>query len=150
MVNVHASGGRAMLEAARNAADQAARAPLLIAVTVLTSLSDDDLPSIGWARPAQEQAILLARLAAACGLDGVVSSPHEAAGIKRATRAGFLTVTPGIRAVEDDQGDQSRVMTPERARAAGADHLVIGRPITQAANPLARLTAIVAALNARA
>jgi orotidine-5'-phosphate decarboxylase len=149
MVNVHASGGSAMLEAARDAASTAARPPLLIAVTVLTSLKDEDMPAIGWQPSAAAQAITLARLACNCGLDGVVASAHEVRAIKAATRPDFLAVTPGIRAPEDDVGDQARVMTPQNAQAEGADYLVIGRPITQSDNPALRLASLHATLAQR-
>lgn len=142
MVNVHASGGKAMLQAARAAADAAERPPLLIAVTVLTSLGDGDLPAIGWQGTASSNAGRLATLAQECGVDGVVCSAHEAALVKQITRADFVTVTPGIRMVEDATGDQTRVMTPEKARANGADYLVIGRPVTQARDPRAKLMQI--------
>jgi orotidine-5'-phosphate decarboxylase len=142
MVNVHASGGRAMLQAARAALPATADRPILIAVTVLTSLADADLGALGWQCTAAEQALRLATLAHQEGLDGVVCSAHEVASIKAATSASFLTVTPGIRAEGDALGDQVRVMTPAQARAAGADYLVMGRPITQAPDPALRLAEI--------
>lgn len=147
MLNVHAGGGGAMLEAAREAVQRAAReasrpTPLLIAVTVLTSLSDADLSAIGVDSPAEQQAKRLARLAKSSGLDGVVCSPQEAATLRAACGADFKLVTPGIRLGGEKSDDQSRIATPESAIAAGADYLVIGRPITQSTDPHAALAAI--------
>jgi orotidine-5'-phosphate decarboxylase len=144
MLNVHASGGPAMLDAARQGVDKAARetgqrAPLLIGVTVLTSLSDDDLAAVGVHDSAQAQALRLARLAQAHGLDGVVCSPQEVAALRSATGAGFTLVTPGIRPIDAARDDQTRIATPERAVTAGSDYLVIGRPITQAPDASAAL-----------
>jgi orotidine-5'-phosphate decarboxylase len=148
MVNVHASGGEKMLRAAREAIDasapDAAQRPLLIAVTVLTSMTREDLAGIGLDVAPRRQALRLARLAAACGLDGVVCSALEATEIKAACGVDFRCVTPGIRPAGSDAGDQARVMTPAQAIAAGADDLVIGRPITAAADPAAALAGIVA------
>jgi orotidine-5'-phosphate decarboxylase len=151
MLNVHAAGGRAMLEAARDAvattAAQTGRArPLLIAVTVLTSLTDADMKATGVGAVTADQALRLARLTASCGLDGVVSSAVEAPAMRAALGAGFRIVTPGIRPAGSGQDDQARIVTPEAAVAKGADYLVIGRPITQAADPLAALSAINASL----
>ena len=146
MVNVHASGGTTMLRAAREAVDTAApdpaRRPLLIAVTVLTSMSREDLAGIGLDLEPREQALRLAQLAAACGIDGVVCSAQEAAAIKAACGSHFRCVTPGIRPAGSAAGDQARIMTPAAAIAAGADDLVIGRPITGAEDPAAALAAI--------
>jgi orotidine-5'-phosphate decarboxylase len=155
MLNVHAAGGRAMLDAARDAvartAVEAGRPrPLLIAVTVLTSLSDADLAATGIDRTAADQALQLARLTAACGLDGVVSSAVEAPALRAALGPGFKLVTPGIRPAGSRSDDQARIITPEAALANGADYLVIGRPITQAPDPLAALAAINASLGVRA
>jgi orotidine-5'-phosphate decarboxylase len=154
MLNVHAAGGRAMLEAARDAvagaaADRGTPPPLLIAVTVLTSLTDADLDATGVPRGAARQALALAQLTAACGLDGVVCSALEAPALRAALPAGFALVTPGIRPAGSAKDDQARIITPEAAVANGADYLVIGRPITQARDPLAALTAINATLGAR-
>lgn len=135
MVNVHASGGREMLTAARQAIDDSTHKPLLIAVTILTSLSQDAINEIGFQRPLAEQAQHLARLSYQCGIDGVVCSAQEAALIKQVTSPNFLTVTPGIRLSVDKIDDQTRIMTPSTALANGADYLVIGRPITQAEYP---------------
>lgn len=147
MLNVHASGGAAMMAAAREAVEHAAREarverPLVIAVTVLTSLTAADLSAIGVAASPEVQVLRLARLAKAQGLDGVVCSAREAAALKRALGRDFLLVTPGIRPPGTGAQDQARVMTPSDAIAAGADYLVIGRPITQATDPAAALDAI--------
>jgi len=150
MLNVHASGGRAMLTAARAALAPLARRPLLIAVTVLTSLDDRALLDLGIAEGAAAHAARLARLAADCGIDGVVCSPWEAGAIKAAHGPGFLAVTPGIRLTGGDAHDQARIATPEAAVLAGADYLVVGRPITQAADPGAALRAINQSIGTRA
>ena len=147
MLNVHATGGRAMLVAAREsvartAAERSTPRPILLAVTVLTSLGADDMAEIGFAEAPQGLALRLARLSADCGLDGVVCSAVEAPALRRALGAGFKLVTPGIRPVGTAAGDQSRIVTPEAAIANGADYLVIGRPITQAADPVAELARI--------
>jgi len=143
MVNVHASGGEAMMRAAREAVDSAASpAPLLIGVTILTSLADADLARVGFAGTAADNAERLARLANECGLDGVVCSAEEAPRLRGATAPGFLLVTPGIRLESDARGDQSRVVTPVEAVRRGADYLVIGRPVTQSKDPAATLAAI--------
>jgi orotidine-5'-phosphate decarboxylase len=142
MLNVHASGGEAMMRAAREAVAGAARPPLVIAVTILTSLADADLEQVGFAGSAADNAVRLARLARASGLDGVVCSAQEAARLRAATGADFLLVTPGIRLAGDARGDQARVVTPVDATRAGADYLVIGRPITAAADPVATLESI--------
>lgn len=146
MVNVHASGGRAMLEAAREALEKTAQRPLLTAVTVLTSLDAAALAEIGYAAPPAAQVEKLARLAKAAGVDGVVCSPQEITIVKAACGKAFLTVTPGIRPAGASADDQSRIATPAAAVAAGTDYLVIGRPITQAADPAAALVAINAEL----
>ena len=142
MLNVHASGGEAMMRAAREAVDASALRPLLIAVTVLTSLADAELARVGFTGTAADNAERLARLAQASGMDGVVCSAEEAPRLRRATGAGFLLVTPGIRLESDARGDQARVVTPAQAVRNGADYLVIGRPITGAADPVAALGAI--------
>ena len=135
MLTVHAAGGSAMLRAAMEAARQAPKLPLVLAVTVLTSLSDDDLHEIGVAGRTQDHALVLATLAQNCGCGGVVASPHEARVIRNDLGGGFVIVTPGIRPAGAAKADQSRVNTPVQAIAAGADYLVVGRPITQAADP---------------
>ncbi|MEO8137491.1 MAG: orotidine-5'-phosphate decarboxylase [Betaproteobacteria bacterium] len=142
MMNVHASGGRAMLGAAHDALASFRQPPRLIGVTVLTSLDDAALAELGIAEGAARHAARLARLAAEAGLDGVVCSAWEAAAIKAAHGARFLAVTPGIRLAAGDAHDQARVATPEAAVEAGADFLVIGRAITHAADPLAVLQRI--------
>ncbi|HJQ64423.1 MAG TPA: orotidine-5'-phosphate decarboxylase [Burkholderiales bacterium] len=139
MINVHASGGRGMLQAARDALAHDTQPPLLIAVTVLTSLNAGDLTEIGIAGSPMEAASRLARLAQSCGLDGVVCSAHEALSFRRELGAGFCLVTPGIRLAGAGHDDQQRVMTPRAAIESGADYLVIGRPITLARDPLAVL-----------
>ncbi len=140
ILNVHAAGGRAMMAAARQAAEDEAEAlgvprPLVIAVTVLTSLDDADLAATGGIPPVAAQAVRLARLARNCGLDGVVCSPREIAPIREACGPDFTLVVPGIRPAGAAKGDQKRTMTPTEALAAGADWLVVGRPITEAADP---------------
>ena len=142
MLNIHASGGRAMMEAARNAVRDIAPKPLLIGVTVLTSLGDASLREAGVDEGAAAHADRLAKLTKDSGLDGVVCSPWEATAIKSAHGARFLAVTPGIRLEQGDAHDQVRIATPDAARRAGADYLVIGRPITQAADPHATLRQI--------
>jgi orotidine-5'-phosphate decarboxylase len=142
IVNVHASGGQAMMQAAAEAAREAAEdaevpRPLVLAVTVLTSLNDDDLAAVGQAGPASDQVLRLARLAQESGLDGVVCSPQEIAALRRACDPAFVLVVPGIRPDWAARDDQKRVMTPAEAQAAGADYLVIGRPITGAEDPAA-------------
>jgi orotidine-5'-phosphate decarboxylase len=151
MLNVHASGGRAMLRAAREAVNTTAsaagrRTPLLIGVTVLTSLTDHDLREVGHASTVIDEVSALAKLTKACGLDGVVCSAHEASSLRAQYDRSFKLVTPGIRLAGSDRDDQARTVTPEVAIHAGADYLVIGRPITQAADPLAALRAINASL----
>jgi orotidine-5'-phosphate decarboxylase len=142
MLNLHASGGRRMMEAARERLAARQGSPLLIAVTVLTSLDAADLAAVGCPGDPQERVLGLARLAQAAGLDGVVCSPREAAPVRAALGPGFRLVTPGVRPAGAAVGDQKRVMTPGEAIAAGADYLVIGRPITGAADPLQALIEI--------
>ncbi len=136
MTNVHAQGGPAMLEAAVKALDgYGSDKPLLIAVTVLTSFDEATLKAIGVLHSLKQQVLHLATLAKNAGLAGVVSSAQEAQFIKKELGSSFLTVTPGIRLQSDDKNDQQRIMTPEQALREGSDYLVIGRSITQAANP---------------
>lgn len=143
MVNVHASGGSRMMTAAREAVDKAARRPRLIAVTVLTSMQDDDLVELGVTGvSAGEQALRLAALAQRCGLDGVVCSAREAGAMRARFGAGFQLVTPGIRPADAATDDQARVATPAAAMQAGSTYLVIGRPITRAQDPVAALREI--------
>ena len=142
MLNVHALGGRTMMQAAREAVEKSARRPLLIGVTVLTSHSAADLNEIGLGGEPESQVLRLARLAKQSGLDGVVCSAQEATRLRVDLGRDFCLVTPGIRPAGSAAGDQQRIMTPAQALAAGAHYLVIGRPITQAPDPLAVLTAI--------
>jgi orotidine-5'-phosphate decarboxylase len=153
MLNVHASGGPAMLAAAREAVTRAASErgeapPLLIAVTVLTSLSAQDLAAVGVADAPGRQALRLARLAQQHRLDGVVCSAQEAAALRSACGAQFKLVTPGIRLPDAAADDQARIATPESAVRAGADFLVIGRPVTQSRDPRATLAAIATSIGA--
>lgn len=143
MVNVHASGGEKMMTACRDRLESFGKdRPLLIAVTVLTSMGADDLAGIGITDSPEAQVSRLATLTRNCGLDGVVCSAQEAPALKAEQGADFKLVTPGIRPLSADKGDQQRIMTPTDALKAGSDYLVIGRPITQAADPLAALEAI--------
>ncbi len=155
MLNVHAAAGRATLVAAAQAVAKAAAGqrierPLLIAVTVLTSLGQSDLAETGVHETPGAQVLKLARLTAAAGLDGVVCSAIEAPTIRAAIGASFKLVTPGIRPAGASNDDQARVVTPQAAIANGADYLVVGRPITQADDPVAALEAINASLGAAA
>jgi orotidine-5'-phosphate decarboxylase len=143
MMNVHASGGEAMMRAAREAVGGSARPPLLIAVTVLTSLVDADLERIGFRGKADAVVERLAALARDCGLDGVVCSAQEAPALRRlAAGRPFALVTPGIRLEGAAADDQARVVTPAEAVRLGADYLVVGRPITASPDPVATLRAI--------
>lgn len=142
MLDVHALGGREMMQAAREALEAVSPRPKLVAVTVLTSLSGADLREIGIAGEPAEAALRLARLASSAGLDGVVCSAQEAAAVRQACGETFLRVTPGIRLAQSDAGDQKRIMTPQRAIEAGASYLVVGRPVTRAADPRAALERI--------
>ena len=142
MLNVHALGGRAMLEAAREAVDSSSRSPLLIAVTILTSMKEADLKEVGIDYSVAEQVQRLAGLVKSCKLDGVVCSSHEVSGLRTSLGSDFCLVTPGIRPKGSAVGDQKRIMTPKEAVDRGASYLVIGRPITQADNPMAVLTAV--------
>jgi orotidine-5'-phosphate decarboxylase len=152
MVNVHASGGGQMMKAAAAAARDTAETlgrprPLVIGVTVLTSMDDDGLAEIGVERPMLDQVVRLAMLAKASGLDGVVASPQEVTAIRTACGSDFQIVTPGIRpANQQGKDDQARTLTPAQAIAAGSSYLVIGRPITAAPNPREAAEAIAATL----
>lgn len=139
MVNVHALGGRKMLEAAREAIPRGEQQPKLIAVTMLTSMAQQDLAEIGINATPADMVLRLANLARDSGLDGVVCSAHEAALLRKQCGNEFCLVTPGIRPAHVSPDDQSRVMTPQAAMQAGSSYLVIGRPITQAADPLQAL-----------
>ncbi|MGL4752131.1 MAG: orotidine-5'-phosphate decarboxylase [Aeromonadaceae bacterium] len=143
MVNVHASGGPRMMTAAREALlPYGKEQPLLIAVTVLTSMEQAELQAVGIDTPLQQQVLRLASLTRECGLDGVVCSAQEAATLKAALGREFKLITPGIRPADSERGDQRRVLTPQEACQQGSDYLVIGRPITQAADPAATLASI--------
>jgi orotidine-5'-phosphate decarboxylase len=142
MMNVHAAGGDAMLSAARTALGDAADRPLLIAVTVLTSFDEATLHAVGVSGSLAAQVARLAALSADAGLDGVVCSPLEIEMLRAQRGPGFKLVTPGVRPAASGQDDQVRVATPAAAISAGASYLVVGRPVTQAADPLAALAAI--------
>jgi len=147
MVNVHASGGRRMMEAAKAILEPYGdKAPLLIAVTVLTSMDQSDLTELGINLTPAEQVKRLATLTKSSGLDGVVCSSHEAEELKALLGPSFKLITPGIRPAGSDAGDQRRIKTPKQAMDSGSDYLVIGRPITQAADPVAVLNDINASL----
>ena len=149
MVNVHASGGRRMMDAAAGALANLTQRPLLTAVTVLTSMDDADLAEIGITVSAEEQVQRLARLAQQSGLDGVVCSAREAPLLTTLCGADFLKVTPGIRPAGSDAGDQSRIVTPPEALQLGVSHMVIGRPITRAASPTQAVEEIIQSLPGR-
>ena len=142
MVNVHASGGRRMLEAAANSIANSRHRPLLIAVTILTSLDDSELSEIGFQGTAADNALRLAQLSHEVGLDGIVCSSREVSLMRQNIGSQFILVTPGIRPKGSRQDDQRRIMTPVEALQAGSDYLVIGRPITAADSPIGALSAI--------
>jgi len=146
MVNVHALGGRRMMMAAAEALDKIQQPPLLIAVTVLTSLQQQDLQELGLQDSPAQMVQRLAALTKESGLDGVVCSAQEASLLRQQCGDEFALITPGIRPVGADVGDQKRIMTPQKALQAGSDYLVIGRPITQAADPYQALLDINASL----
>lgn len=154
LLSVHGSGAGAMLAACREGADEAAEVrgerPRLVAITVLTSMDAASLAQIGIGCPVAEQVDRLARLAADNGIDGVVCSPQEAERMRGLLGSDALVVTPGVRPAGAELGDQSRVATPAQAIAAGASHIVVGRPITGAPDPVAAYEAIVAELVERA
>lgn len=145
MINVHASGGQPMMQAAREGLDKAFgdQAPLLIAVTVLTSMDTPTLHSLGIQRTLPEQVLALATLTQQSGLDGVVCSAQEASMLRKALGPDFCLVTPGIRPKDSAKDDQTRIVTPADAIALGASYLVIGRPITQADDPIVALNTII-------
>ena len=142
MLNVHALGGRAMMEAARAAVDRCESRPLLIAVTVLTSHGQRELDDVGIVGDPRSAALKLAVLAKDSGMDGVVCSAQEAPAVRKLVGGAFALVTPGIRPADAAADDQKRITTPAEAVAAGADYLVIGRPVTRAADPIGVLRAI--------
>ena len=142
MMTVHTNGGQAMLRAAIEASDRIAQItgkerPLIVGVTLLTSLDQDDVNMLGYDANLQDQVLRLADLAQSAGLDGVVCSPYEIQSLRKACGPEFTLVVPGIRMPTDRQDDQKRVLTPKEALERGADYLVIGRPITQAMDPAA-------------
>lgn len=142
MINVHALGGRKMLEAAQLAVSASARPPKLIAVTMLTSMAQEDISELGIQATPQEMVLRLAKMTQQAGLDGVVCSAQETELLRRECGNKFSLVTPGIRPEHASLDDQSRVMTPKAALQAGSSYLVIGRPITKAPDPLHALIAI--------
>ena len=142
MTNVHASGGSRMMSAAKEALDNSGSDMLLIGVTVLTSMDASDLEEVGIKRMLSDQVLHLARMAKHSGLDGVVCSAQEAKTLKDSLGQDFKLVTPGIRLANSAADDQRRIVTPADAMALGSDYLVIGRPITQSADPLATLLEI--------
>jgi orotidine-5'-phosphate decarboxylase len=148
MLTVHASGGTKMLKAAAEAAAQSPAKPIVLAVTVLTSMSDDDLQEIGVAGTVLNQVLRLAGLARSAGCGGLVASAKEAAELRRELGEGFAIVTPGVRPAGSAAGDQARVVTPAGAIAAGASHIVVGRPIIEAADPEKAAADIVAEMEA--
>jgi orotidine-5'-phosphate decarboxylase len=148
MVNVHASGGSKMMQAARDILKPYGnKAPLLIAVTVLTSMSEDDLQDLGITKSPEQQVDFLAGLAHKAGMDGVVCSAQEATMLKQNYGADFKLITPGIRTADASVDDQKRIMTPKKAVSAGSDYLVIGRAITNAENPIETMKEIYSSLN---
>jgi orotidine-5'-phosphate decarboxylase len=147
MINVHAVGGYKMLKAAKEAVQEEAKklhvvAPKLLAVTILTSMDAEQYQELNYKNTIAEQVVSLAKLAKKAGLDGVVASPLEAAAIRKACGKDFLIVTPGVRPVGTEVGDQSRIATPAQALKNGASHIVVGRPITKAANKVQAAQAI--------
>lgn len=142
MMNVHASGGRRMMETAMERLARHSQRPLLIAVTILTSLSQEELAEIGFPGSPEDNVLRLAALAHDSGLDGVVCSPQEAGALRERLGRNFLLITPGVRPASASLDDQTRVMTPADAMRAGSSYLVVGRPITAAADPLAALRSI--------
>ena len=146
MLTVHAAGGPAMIAAARRAAEAGPERPILLAVTVLTSMDEAELAATGVPGGVAPQVLRLARMALDAGADGLVCSPLEVAALRGALGAEPFLVVPGIRPAGHDAGDQARIATPHEAVAAGADWLVIGRPITRALDPVAAARAIAAEL----
>lgn len=147
MINVHALGGKKMMLAAQEALAEFDKKPLLIAVTVLTSMEQEDLAEIGLSGTPEENVLRLAKLAQSSGLDGVVCSAQEVSMLRQALGADFCLVTPGIRPAGSAVNDQKRIMTPKEAMDAGSSYLVIGRPITKSSEPLKALTDINKSLN---
>lgn len=154
IMTIHTGGGPAMMKAAAQAAEQAARdvgcdKPIIVGVTILTSMDESDLEAVGLSTPVQSQVVRMARLAQKNGLDGVVCSPFEITAIREACGPDFKLVVPGIRPTGSAVGDQKRVMTPAEAVENGADYIVIGRPITQADDPVQAAKNIAEELNQR-
>jgi orotidine-5'-phosphate decarboxylase len=154
IMTIHTAGGPAMMTAAADAAADAAKKigctkPIIVGVTILTSLDNQDLEAVGYQNNVSEQVIKMAKLAKESGLDGVVCSPHEISLIKKACGKEFKLVVPGIRPAGSATGDQKRVMTPAEAVKLGADYLVIGRPITDAVDPISSAKAIAFEINAK-
>lgn len=143
MLTVHASGGGEMLRAAVEAASKADAPPMILAVTVLTSMEDSDLPGIGVRGTVVDQTLRLATLAITNGCDGIVTSAHEVRELRSELGDDFAVVTPGVRPAGSEKGDQARVVTPAEAVAAGASHIVVGRPITAAPDPAAAAKEII-------
>ncbi len=135
MLNVHAAGGRKMLAAARDALEGMVPRPLLLAVTVLTSMDEREMAETGWVESAADRVVRLALISEECGLDGVVCSPLEIGPVKERVSDTFITVTPGIRLSGADAGDQARIATPAGVVRAGGDYLVVGRPVMKAPDP---------------
>jgi orotidine-5'-phosphate decarboxylase len=154
MFNVHASGSLEMMrltvkEVERVCRQEKRRKPIMLAVTVLTSLNQDDLRRVGVDGKVEDQVVRLALLTKEAGMDGVVASPHEVADIRKACGRHFIIVTPGIRPADASRNDQQRVMTPEEAIRAGVDYIVVGRPILEAKNPISAAHAIIAEMEGR-
>ena len=147
MLTVHASGGAKMLKAAAEAALQSATKPLVLAVTVLTSLSESDLQDLGVTDGVQAHVLRLAGAALQAGCGGIVASAREASHLRQTLGTGFAIVTPGVRPAEADAGDQARVVTPRDAIAAGATYIVVGRPITASSDPAAAAKSILAEMS---
>lgn len=152
IMTIHTSGGPAMMKAAAHAATEAARAlgcvrPIIVGVTILTSMDEEDLTAVGLTTPIESQVVRMAKLAQENGLDGVVCSPFEISAIRAACGPDFTLVVPGIRPKGSATGDQKRIMTPAEAIERGADYIVIGRPITEAEDPVAAARTIAADLN---
>ena len=147
MLNVHASGGERMLKAAVEAGASSSAKPIVLAVTVLTSMAQEDLNGTGVPGPVANQVSRLAAMALNCGCGGVVASAQEAAQLRSELGRDFVIVTPGVRPAGADKGDQRRIVTPAQAVAAGADYFVVGRPITDAADPAAAAKAVIAEIS---
>jgi orotidine-5'-phosphate decarboxylase len=148
MLNIHAAGGREMMIAAREALENCSPRPILLGVTVLTSMSGQSMAETGCPGSAEKRVALLSRLSAECGLDGVICSPLEIARVKESVSPDFITVTPGIRPGGAANDDQSRVAAPGEAIRAGGDYLVVGRPVTRADDPFEAVRKIIAEMEA--